>query len=247
MLGRTAVVITGANGGIGKALCDTFMAKGYFVVATDMGSCVCNCNEFISCDLNKLVVDELEKDKLKFVFKNILDGKRLKGLVNNAAIQILSDLESLEINDFIATLNVNVTAPLVLTKLLSKCLEQSDGAIVNIGSIHSRLTKPKFISYATSKAALLGLTRALAVDLGGRVRVNAVQPAATLTDMLVEGFHGRQESYDKLKQYHPMLRVATAQEVSDVVLFLISDSSKFISGSAIDVDGGIGCRLHDPE
>jgi NAD(P)-dependent dehydrogenase (short-subunit alcohol dehydrogenase family) len=109
------------------------------------------------------------------------------------------------------------------------------------------LTKSAFISYATSKAALQGLTRALAVDLGGRVRINVIQPAATDTSMLREGFAGNEAGLAALGQYHPAHRLAIPDEIAAAVLFLVSDECRFMTGSVINVDGGIGSRLHDPE
>ena len=122
------------------------------------------------------------------------------------------------------------------------------GGVVNIGSIHARTTKPGFVSYATSKAALIGLTQALAVDLGSKgVRVNVVQPAATQTDMLMRGLDGHPEAYDRLAAYHPLERIADPGEIADAVMFLVSANASFITGAVLSVDGGIGVRLHDPK
>jgi NAD(P)-dependent dehydrogenase (short-subunit alcohol dehydrogenase family) len=119
--------------------------------------------------------------------------------------------------------------------------------VVNIGSIHSALTKPRFTCYATSKAALGGLTRSLAVELGGTVRVNELNPAATDTPMLRAGFEGKPGAFERLAAVHPAGRIAAPDEVARAALFLTSDAASFINGESLRVDGGVGVRLHDPE
>ena len=117
---------------------------------------------------------------------------------------------------------------------------------MNVSSIHAFETKPHFVAYATSKGALLTLTRALAVELAPCVRVNAVIPSATDTGMLRAGFEGNPEGLAELGRYHPMGRIARPEEIAAVIAFLGSEAASFMTGSAISVDGGIGARLHDP-
>jgi len=241
------VLITGANGGIGQALCKEFSAAGYIVIGSDIQEQKCDCDHYFIMDLKLLVQDESYRKSTIDKMLSILEGKQLKGLVNNAATQLLDHLEDLKIEDFQATLNINVVAPLILIKTFLANLESANGSVVNIGSIHSKLTKARFVSYATSKSALSGLSQSLAIDLGNRVRVNTIEPAATVTDMLVSGFGEKKKGYDALKDYHPLKRLAYPDEIASAAVFLVSDKAGFISGSTISVDGGIGCRLHDPE
>lgn len=246
---QPAVLITGACGGIGQALCSAFRKAGYFTLATDtmVEANACDCDSYIRADLGELVTDESLASRFLAEVSAVLTGKELKGLINNAAVQKLAHLDELELADFRSSLDINVTAPLLLSRLLLDALTEGRGSIVNIGSIHAELTKPAFISYATSKAALQGLTRALAVDLGGKVRVNAIQPAATSTEMLREGFTGNAAGLASLEKYHPANRLAMPDEIAATVLFLVSDACGFMTGSVLNVDGGIGARLHDPE
>ena len=246
---KFAVIVTGANGGIGKAITDELKENGYFVIGLDKVELTVKADYNVNVDLLKIVRD----DAIAKSFYNEVEGvlKRenlaLKGLVNNAAVQILARLDDIKIDNFHDTIDVNVTSALVLSQLFLKELENSRGSIVNIGSIHSNLTKPEFISYATSKSALAGLTRAMSVDLGKRVRVNCLQPAATATPMLLAGFEGKEESFKKLENYHPMDRIADPKEVAEFVAFLIEDKARFTTGACFDINGGIGYRLHDPE
>jgi len=132
-----------------------------------------------------------------------------------------------------------------LTQVLLPALERGRGSIVNVASVHANLTKPGFVAYATSKAALVGLTRSLAVDLGRRVRVNAVLPAATATPMLSAGLPGA-GAVDALGAGHPLGRIARPEEVAAAVVYLSSEGASFITGAVLAVDGGVGARLHDP-
>jgi NAD(P)-dependent dehydrogenase (short-subunit alcohol dehydrogenase family) len=108
------------------------------------------------------------------------------------------------------------------------------------------LTKKNFVAYATSKAALSGMTKAMAVDLGGRVRVNAIEPAAIETDMLKAGFEGKSELYRQLEAYHPLGRIGRPEEVARLALAMIEGGIDFLDGACVGLDGGISGCLIDP-
>lgn len=241
-----AVLVTGSNGGIGTALCSLLRNKGYFVIGSDINEDKNELSAFLKTDIQVLAESEQARRQFKNNLLQIKGRYKLHGLINNAAVQILSSMENIKIEDFKKTLDVNLVAPLALSKIVYEELKCNKGSIVNIGSIHSKLTKPKFISYATSKSALLGLTQAMAVDCGEYVRVNAVQPAATSTEMLLDGFRENPEAFKELLKYHPTNSIASPNEVAEVVAFLLSEQCPFINGTVLDINGGIGSRLHDP-
>lgn len=242
---RTAL-ITGALGGIGQALCQVFRAAGYRVIGTDRREGVCECDAFIRRDILEVCAGEAERDAFVGEVRQHLGGEGLTVLVNNAAVQILGKSEQITMSDWDATLHTNLVAPFRLVQSLLPELERARGSVVNIASIHAVATKPGFVAYATSKAALVGLTRTLSVDLGPRVRVNAINPAATATPMLLAGFEGKQAEFEALAKMHPLERIANPSEVAKTALFLASDEASFITGSVLHIDGGIGARLHDP-
>lgn len=238
--------ITGAMGGIGHAMCKTFRAAGYFVIGSDLSKRHENLDVYIEMDLERLCQDEgYRKDMIQHIRTHLRDDT-LNVLINNAAVQILGSCEDLTYANWHQTLNVNLVAPFLLTQNLLPQLEQATGSVINIGSIHSTQTKPGLVCYATSKAAIVGLTRAMAVDLGPRLRVNAINPAATTTPMLMAGFKGKPKEFAELGKMHPLQRIAQPEEVATVALFLASDASSFMTGCALAVDGGISSRLHDP-
>lgn len=242
-----AALITGAEGGIGQALVDGFRQAGYRVIGTDLPTTSKACEIYFPFDLAALPRNpQAQQDFLEQLIR-ALDGCSLKVCLNNAAVQLLGHLEAVTDKGFQQSLDVNLFAPMVLARMLLPLLAEAGGSIINVGSIHARATKPGFVAYATSKAALHGLTQALAVDLGGRVRVNTIQPAAVATPMLKAGFADNPDGYADLARFHPAQRIAEPAEIATLAVFLASDHAGFLNGSAVDIDGGIGVRLHDPD
>lgn len=241
-------IITGAAGGIGRALCDAFTTDGYGVIAVDIRrpDPLGRTTTYVELDLDRYCCEPEYRRTADAHLRDAVADRSVAALINNAAVQILKPTDALTTEDWSSTLNVNLLAPFLITQALLKELEAAAGAVVNISSIHAKQTKPEFVAYATSKAALNGLTRSLAVDLGGRVRINAICPAAIATPMLVEGFAGREAALDQLGKMHPAGRIGEPKEVAALALFLASDAARFITGAEIMLDGGIHTRLHDP-
>ena len=243
------VIVTGSEGGLGTALCAAFGDAGYRVVGVDLErrASVPTCDAFVELDLAAACGDRDTLAAAAGRLRRAIGDGRLSALVNNAAKQILGRLADVTHEDWQQTLSTNLTAPLFLVQALAPDLERGRGSVINIGSVHAQATKPGFVSYATSKAALDGLTRALAVDLGPGIRVNAVRPAAIDTPMLRAGLAGGESSLAELAELHPAGRIARPEEIARAAVFLASDDAGFLTGATLDVDGGILSRLHDPE
>jgi NAD(P)-dependent dehydrogenase (short-subunit alcohol dehydrogenase family) len=242
-----AVLITGACGGIGTALCKGFAGAGYFVVGTDLADQADVGHAYFPCDLSELPRSEAAQTAFLEAVTIAVGEHPLTTCINNAAVQILNPTADIADEDFERTFRVNVFAPLIITRLLLPMLRRAKGSVINIGSIHATATKPGFVSYATSKAALRGLTRALAVDLGGSVRVNAIEPAAIETDMLLAGFATNPPGYQDLRNFHPSGAIGQPHEIAKTALFLASPDTPFLTGSTVTIDGAIAARLHDPD
>ena len=240
------VLVTGTNGGIGSAIASHLAEEGFFVIGSDIGEDVNGLEAYVSCDLEMLVNDEATRDAVRGELSGLIGGNGLHALVNNAAVLISAPVTDFSMADFARTMSVNVVAAFALSKLLLSNLEMGRGTIVNIGSIHASLTKPGFVGYATSKAALRGLTQSLAVECGARVRVNLIEPAAISTPMLLEGFTEMPDKLGLLHEYHPAGRIGRPEEIANLVSFLISDKCRFLNGAVIPGSGGIASRLHDP-
>jgi NAD(P)-dependent dehydrogenase (short-subunit alcohol dehydrogenase family) len=241
-------VVTGAAGGIGRAIVKEFHAAGFRVIATDRQPKPdgMECAHFIQVDVAQTVSDATCAAEVFGQIRELVDDCGLKALINNAAVQILGGVRQLTREDWRQTLDVNLVAPFVWTQGLLNELQQARGSVVNVSSIHARLTKRNFVAYATSKAALSGMTRAMAVDLGGMIRVNAIEPAAIETDMLKAGFAGKEAEYDRLQQFHPQGRIGRTGEVAACALAIVDGRVDFLHGACITLDGGIGGCLLDP-
>jgi len=245
---KRGVLITGCNGGIGSSLVRIFAEAGWIVVGVDRiePSGPTAALSFIRADIAEFCDDGTKGAAFAADVRRALGGAPLGALVNNAAVQILGGVRELTAADFTMTMKVNAIAPFILVKTFEADLEASGGSVINIGSVHAHATKPKFAAYATSKAALHGLTQALAVDLGPKIRVNTLAPAATATKMLKAGFKGNAEAFAALEAVHPLKRIAEPDEIARIALFLASNDASFLTGTTIYADGGILSRLHDP-
>ena len=242
---KRSVLITGASGGIGRALCQGFKAAGWRVVATDHGPAKKLGDVYVQQDLVGLKSGEIRR---AFAAKVRAATRQapLAAILNNAAIQQLNPTSAVQVDEWETSLTVNLVAPFLLVQEFLPELEKSKGAVINIASIHAGLTKPGFVVYATTKAALAGMTRALAIDLGPRVRVNAICPAAISTPMLEAGFEGRSKARKQLDEFHPAGRIGAPEEVARLAVFMASGEVGFLHGSCVGLDGGISGRLHDP-
>lgn len=240
-----AALVTGSAGGIGAALVEEFRASGYFTIGLDRFPTP-DAHAQLMVDLERVANEPQAGDALREDLERLLQDHELHALVNNAAIQVTGLTGQLSLKDFRRTLDINVTAAFRLTQICLDLLEKARGSVVNIGSIHSKLTKSGFVAYATSKAALEGMGRAMAVELGDRVRVNTIRPAAITTEMLREGFASQPHKMHELASFHPSGRIGEPKEVARVALFLAGDQARFLSGTCVDLDGAIGAKLHDP-
>lgn len=243
-----AAVITGSCGGVGRGVVEAFRAAGWRTIGIDRpGQSGSGADVELAFDLRRLAESESAIVELASSVRGAVGPSRVACLVNNAAVQRLGSLGDAKLEEVRETFEVNVIAPLRLVQALLVDLESSSGSVVNVSSVHSTATKPGFVAYATSKAALSGMTRSMAVDLGGRVRVNAIELAATDTPMLAAGFEGRPEAFRELSRCHPLGRIASPLEVGRVAVTLADPAiSGFVTGCCMRVDGGVTCRLHDP-
>lgn len=242
------VIITGACGGIGRELVQAFHDKNFRVIAIDIRQSVSFPSgiDFIQFDVSSVVESLESRVLIKGMISEIICEGKLDALINNAAIQVVKEIEEISYLDWKQTLDVNLLAPFFWSQMFLNELESSRGSILNISSIHARQTKKKFGVYATSKAGLSSLTRLMAIELGDRVRVNAIEPGAISTQMLEEGFKDNPQDRTNLNSIQPMGRIGKPSEVAELALFLTSERARFINGSAITIDGGIGNQLHDP-
>lgn len=237
-------IITGSSGGVGQALVQEFIRHKYVVIGLD---CIEPSKKsdnffFINTDLDRYSFDGQYANIINSRVTALVGAKKLACLVNNAAVQILGSANELTREGWRITMGVNVLAPFFLSQAFSDLLQSANGCIVNISSIHATQTKEKFTAYSTSKAALSGLTRALAVALAGRVRVNGIEPAAIDTNMLREGLSGT-DAYELLRKSHPVGRIGAPGDLAKLVLMVAHADDAFLTGSIFPYNGGVGLCL----
>ncbi len=157
-------------------------------------------------------------------------------------------MSELSWDDWDITLSVNTVAPFFFVQGFLEELTKTHGHVINISSIHSRLTKADFTCYAASKAALETLTKSLALELSIKgISVNAIAPAAIATKMLKDGFAATPEKLKELESYHPTGRIGSPEELASFVKSISEQKGNFLAGSIIDFSGGISSKLHDPD
>lgn len=246
------VLVTGAYGGIGRFLVTALAEAGWSVVGVDNLSNRCppslskSCHSWIEADLAAIANNTHKLSEFCDAVLLATEGLGPSAIVHNAAVQRLGKFHELTAADWHETFDVNLIAPVLISRSFLPHLVKNKGSIVHIGSIHSQLSKPDFTAYASSKAALSGLTKAMAVELGQYVRVNAIEPAAISTSMLEAGFSRNPQLKQALSSYHPTGSIGSPMDVARAMLFLLDTSNSFINGCVLPLGGGIHNRLHDP-
>ncbi|MCW1959913.1 MAG: SDR family oxidoreductase [Mycobacterium sp.] len=235
-----AVIITGAAGGIGAALCRRMRSDGYTTIGIDQVPAT-------DADVD-LRADLRDSEHLVELARELSQQYKIKSVVHNAAIQPMAAAGETTVTDWLDTLRVNVIAADALVAGTRESLATNDGSVVVIGSVHGHATTTGITAYATSKAALEGWVRSAALDLGPEIRVNAVVPGAIDTRKLQEGFaRWGQESSDERKailcQRTALRRIGSPEDVAGAVAFLIGDDARFVTGAVLVVDGGATARL----
>ena len=212
------VVVTGGANGIGKCIADEFKKCGATVCIIDI------------LDNDYFVGDLAEKAALEeFAKKVILDFGRVDCLVNNAAPKSCG-ITSGSYEDFEYAQRVGVTAPFYLSKLFAPYFG-SGASIVNISSSRDRMSQAETESYTAAKGGISALTHAMAVSLAGKVRVNSISPG------WIDNAYTVYEGADAIQQ--PAGRVGNPLDIANMVLYLASDMSGFITGENICIDGGM--------
>lgn len=242
---QKTVVITGAAGGIGRALCEGFAADGYRIAALDLdtealGGLLLELGEghqAFTCDLGREaeIVATIEQVARQF--------GRIDTLVNNAAVgPTMASTADTTVASFELALAVNVVGPMVMAREALKYMGEQGGAVVNVASLAGLVSNPKRNAYAASKAAVISMTRSLACEWSQRhVRVTAVAPGYVLTPMVAALEQDGKVDLGRARQRIPMGRLARPEEIAAAVRFLASDRARYITGSVLTVDGGWAC------
>jgi len=237
--GRRAVVTGGASG-IGEATCRVLAAAGASVAIVDIDAPRANSladelpgSSFVNCDITDAAA-------VSTAFAALVG---LDILVNNAGIGLVGNIEETPEQDFARLFRVNVEGMYLVTKAAIPKLAASKGVIVNIGSVAGLVGIKRRFAYCATKGAVVAMSRQLAVDYAGKVRVNCVCPG-TVDTPFVEAYlekyhkHEKEKVRAELNQRQLVGRLGRPDEIANAVLYLCSREAEFVTGSAFTIDGG---------
>ncbi|MBF4768778.1 SDR family oxidoreductase [Nocardioides agariphilus] len=244
------VLVTGASGMIGSATCAAFLAAGAKVVAVGLDESIRQ-----GAAYSGTAVDAYETDDFHYIRANLDDSAEIERvfmeaeehfgtvsvLVNCAAIYRRTPFFDIDQDLLDQVFRVNVSASILCARRAAERMisEQVAGRIVNVSSTSSQQSDPVSVHYDTSKGAVDTATSAMAVALGPHgIRVNSVGPGEMIKSQETDDLRDPTSLSDFERRRIPLGRVATPQEVADVILFLASDLSRGVSGTTIWVDGG---------
>src|SRR5215475_4476642 len=238
-------LITGGSKGLGRVIAQAFAEAGadVAVVSRTLEDCLKAANEIAESTGRRaaaFAVDVTVGDELKRLSAEI-EGSfgAVDILVNNAGINIRGLIDELGESDFESVMATNVTAPFLCSKIFGpKMAERGWGRVINLGSIMSVISLPGRVSYASSKAAIMGMTRTLGLEWAAKgVTVNAICPGPFATDMNKQLLNDPAKYRDFITRI-PMGRWGELHEIGGAAVFLASEASAFMTGSALFIDGG---------
>ena len=237
-------MVTGGAQGIGRRTAELLAERGYRLAIIDLHQPTAT-EKAIAANHGEVMGyagDIVEESTVsQFAEQVFMQYGRVDALVNNAGISLISPAEETSVRDYRRVLEVNLVAPFLLARIFGeKMLAAGSGSIVNVASIAGLVGIADRAAYNASKHGLIGLTRTLAAEWGGRgVRVNAVCPGWVKTEMdAADQARGTYSDAD-ITERIPMARFATPDDIAHAIAFLASDTeSAFINGHTLVVDGG---------
>jgi NAD(P)-dependent dehydrogenase (short-subunit alcohol dehydrogenase family) len=238
--GRRALVTGGASG-IGEATCRALTAAGATVTIVDVDRPRAESLAAGIPGATALTFDISDESAVTAALNGI---PALDILVNNAGIGLVGSIEGTAPNDFDRLIRVNVIGTYLVTRaLMPQLLASSSGSIVNLGSVAGLVGIKRRFAYCATKGAVVAMTRQLAVEYAGRLRINCICPG-TVDTPFVEGYIEKYHSHEKekiraeLNQRQPVGRLGKPDEIAHMVLYLCSPEAAFVTGSVVTIDGG---------
>jgi NAD(P)-dependent dehydrogenase (short-subunit alcohol dehydrogenase family) len=244
-LSGRVVIVTGAAGGVGRATVRLLVERGASIVAQDLSPAV---RELSSGQVEFVVGDVREHAIAARSAQTALDRfGRLDALVNNAAVILSKDILATTEEEWEQVMRINVTGAFHFCRAaLPHMIAQNRGSIVNVTSISGLVGLPQQAAYCASKGALVQLTRQLAVEYAAQnVRVNSVAPGAIDTPFLARHLAAQPDpaaAAAAVDAAHPLGRSSSPAEIAEIIAFLVSDASSYMTGAIVAADAGYTAR-----
>jgi len=244
LLENQVCIITGAGKGFGRAMADTFYKHGakLALITRSKEDVIC-LNEELNIPSENILTycgDVTEPETVNdFITQVIKKFGRVNVLVNNAGMRFRKPFLETTLDEFKNVLDVNVGSMFLLCQsVLPHMLEHKQGKIINMSSVAGTLGLPELSSYVTSKAAIIGLTKSLALEFSeNNIQINSVAPGFCKTSYF-ENFKEKSELYKFTLDRTPMHRWGESEEIANACVFLASNLSDYITGEVMNVDGG---------
>lgn len=236
---KKVVAITGAGGGIGKALSQRFASEGARIVVLDATEAAVRAGlDSIQGEADGIVIDVADEASVKSAFARIVQLRgRLDVLVCGAAVKVMGDIVGHDLASWRRAMDVNLTGVFLCNREAGAImLQQGSGAIVNIASVNGVRASTGMGAYNVSKAGVMSLTQTLACELADRnIRVNAILPAQVDTPMVAEQVG---EERRRRAERIPMGRYGRPEEIAAAAAYLASEDASFVTGHGLALDGG---------
>lgn len=235
------VLVTGAAGGIGRALCETFAAEGARLALVDVQDAT-SFAASLGPDHRAWQLDLADPEAIAETVPRIGEAMGIDVLVNNAGLGIVFPAEQTRIQDFDATIAINLRAPWLMAAAALPWLKQSGrGRVINISSQAGVIAIDEHLAYGASKAGLNLVTKVLAVEWAPfGITVNAIAPTVVETPMALVGWAG--EKGERAKAEIPVGRFAQPAEIAAAARYLASDQAGIVNGAVLMADGGFSIR-----
>jgi len=232
-----SVIVTGASGGIGSKICETFHGAGFSVFGIDR----------TPSDWTAGLSLDLEEASLGTRVRETYDVSGLSVIVHAAAEQPLGEMGEHDVSTWQRVMWTNVLALNSLVREFREEMSANRGSVVAIGSVHSVSSRKGNGAYAVSKAALEGWVRSAALEYGPSIRVNSVIPGAVDAGALnhyIDSLGSKgSKVLDQIASRTPLMRIGNSADIASAVVYLASESASFITGQSLIVDGGASLLL----
>jgi NAD(P)-dependent dehydrogenase (short-subunit alcohol dehydrogenase family) len=252
-LDNRVALVTGAGEGIGQGCALALAASGAHVIVNDINPATGQATAerirqmgrrslFVQADVSDPRAVQAMADAVQQEFSAV------HVLLNNAGFNLFKNLEQTTPEEWDRVMSVDLRGIYLVTRALLPLLKAAQGAsVVNIASVHAQATVADITAYAAAKGGVVAVGRSLAQDLGRyQIRVNTISPGFVRTPLLDRWLNAEldpQASLGRVLGFHPLGRIGTPQDIGNLVVFLASDASSFISGANLTIDGGLTARL----